>query len=282
MDLDNDFTWSFWENQSELQASPANDIILGSRYGDGGTVDTAPREFIKFTPNRFEYHMNGGFANDMTYGADDLEHIPSDGEWRHHVVVKAADQLAYYRNGEFFNEHSLVDPQFSEDPLPFALGGQHGVEGWAGLLSDVRLFDEALTESQVQTLFAGGDPLGPTDPLAPLDNGTLTDPTERANYVHNVMNTWIGDSNLDGEFNSADFVTVFSAGQYEDQTAANSSWVTGDWDGNKEFDSSDFVAAFVDGGYEKGVRAATAAVPEPSGMLLSLCAVLAMAARCRR
>ena len=81
MDLDNDFTWSFWENQSELQASPANDIILGSRYGDGGTVDTAPREFIKFTPNRFEYHMNGGFANDMTYGADDLEHIPSDGEW---------------------------------------------------------------------------------------------------------------------------------------------------------------------------------------------------------
>ena len=46
-------------------------------------------------------------------------------------------------------------------------------------------------------------PEGGGDPLAPLDDGTLTDPVERANYVHDVLGTWIGDSNVDGEFNSA-------------------------------------------------------------------------------
>ncbi len=112
----------------------------------------------------------------------------------------------------------------------------------------------------------------PADPLAPLDDGTLTDPNARADYVHNVLGTWIGDANLDGEFNSTDLVVVFTTGEYEDATAANSTWVTGDWNGDSEFDSSDFVVAFSDGGYEQGVRPA-AAVPEPAGAILLLIGV---------
>lgn len=270
MDLENDFTWAFWENQADFQASPANDIIIGNRGGDGGP-DTSPREFIKFTANRFEYHMDGGHANDMPYGADDPEYIPSDGEWRHHVVVKDGDQLSYYRDAEFFNEHELLDPMFSEDPLPFGLGGQGGLgagEFWAGLLSDVRLYDQALTPDEVGIVFAGGDPLGPADPLAPLNDGSLTDPQERLNYVHDVLNTWMGDSNVDGEFNSSDLVLVFGAAEYEDTTPLNSRWETGDWNGDMEFNSSDLVAAFSDGGYEIGPRPAVAAVPEPASLSL--------------
>ena len=37
----------------------------------------------------------------------------------------------------------------------------------------------------------------------------------------------LGDSNLDGEFNSADLVTVFAAAEYEDGLEANSTWATG-------------------------------------------------------
>ncbi|MCA9217488.1 MAG: PEP-CTERM sorting domain-containing protein [Planctomycetales bacterium] len=81
------------------------------------------------------------------------------------------------------------------------------------------------------------------------------------------MNTYIGDSNLDGQFNSTDFVVVFSASQYEDTTPGNSTWATGDWNGDGDFNSSDFVAAFTSGGYELGPRPAP--VPEPStGLLL--------------
>jgi hypothetical protein len=122
-------------------------------------------------------------------------------------------------------------------------------------------------------------PEGNPDPLAPLDNGTLTDPTARANYVHNTLKTWIGDSNLDLVFDSSDLVAVFTAGQYEDAVIGNSTWRTGDWNGDKEFNSSDFVVAFGDGGYEQGPRAATAAVPEPSSLLLLLVGSLPLVRR---
>ena len=110
---------------------------------------------------------------------------------------------------------------------------------------------------------------------------SLRDPTERANYVHDVLGTWIGDSNFDGEFNSTDFVLVFGAGEYEDGLDGNSTWSDGDWNGDGDFNSSDFVAAFTDGGYEAGARPAVAAVPEPSGVVLFLMGILAFVRRRR-
>ena len=35
-------------------------------------------------------------------------------------------------------------------------------------------------------------------------------------WVHDVMHTWFGDANLDGEFDSHDVVAPFAAGKYED------------------------------------------------------------------
>jgi hypothetical protein len=85
------------------------------------------------------------------------------------------------------------------------------------------------------------------------------------NPMPDGFNTYFGDSNLDGEFSSADFVTVFAAGKYE--TGAEAGWDAGDWNGDMIFDSSDFVTAFSGGGYELGPRAAVASVPEPISLL---------------
>ena len=84
------------------------------------------------------------------------------------------------------------------------------------------------------------------------------------------LNTWIGDANLDGEFNSGDLVEVFKAGQYEDILPGNSTWSTGDWNADGNFDTSDLTAAFEGGGYEMGPRQAVAVVPESSSILLSI------------
>ncbi|MEZ6117493.1 MAG: hypothetical protein R3C28_13105 [Pirellulaceae bacterium] len=46
-----------------------------------------------------------------------------------------------------------------------------------------------------------------------------------------------GDSDLNGWFDSSDLILVFQAGEYEDGVNGNSSWSTGDWDGDGEFDS---------------------------------------------
>ena len=97
-----------------------------------------------------------------------------------------------------------------------------------------------------------------------LNADGVVDLGDHAKWVHDLKGTWLGDANLDGEFNAGDFVTVFQAGQYEDGVDLNSTWATGDWNGDKEFDTGDLVAAFQDGGFETGPRVAVTAVPETS------------------
>ena len=116
-------------------------------------------------------------------------------------------------------------------------------------------------------LLLGGILAGDNPSEFDVDGNGTVDSSDQTAWVKDIANTWLGDSNLDGEFNSSDFVVVFGAGQYEDNEDLNSTWASGDWNGDGEFNSSDFVAAFSDGGYEKGPRELVA-VPEPHGLFL--------------
>jgi hypothetical protein len=101
-----------------------------------------------------------------------------------------------------------------------------------------------------------------------LNGDTVVDYDDRLVWVNDLKNTWIGDSNMDGEFNSSDMVQVFARGKYEKDEGAL--WEEGDWNADLRFTSSDMVAAFAEGGYEKGTKGANAvsAVPEPSTLVL--------------
>jgi hypothetical protein len=99
-----------------------------------------------------------------------------------------------------------------------------------------------------------------------LNGDTVVDDLDRQVWVHDLKQTYFGDSDLNGSFDSTDLVQVLSFGQYEDDSTGNSTWQTGDWDGDGDFVSSDLVTALADGGYEAGPRAAV--VPEPSSLLL--------------
>jgi hypothetical protein len=91
----------------------------------------------------------------------------------------------------------------------------------------------------------------------------------------------LGDANLDGVFNSADFVHVFEAGKYELDLQAG--WAEGDWNRDRRFDTNDFIAAFLTGGYERKPDTARIVVPEPSGRcLLSSIVLGAFSFRFRR
>lgn len=170
---------------------------------------------------------------------------------------------------------------------------------FGGLMDDVSIWDEALTTDEIKRLHAGsatpltlrgnavvGDfdkngvlDLADIDALSAaargqanpagfdLNQDQLVNAADRAVWVEQLKKTWFGDANLDGQFNSTDFVAVFQIGEYEDAANGNSGWADGDWNGDGDFNSSDFVAAFQGGGFEAGPRAATAAVPEPASML---------------
>jgi len=72
-----------------------------------------------------------------------------------------------------------------------------------------------------------------------------------------------GDANLDGQFNSSDFLTVFQAGKYE--TGEFAGWAEGDWNDNAKFESGDLIEALQTGTYE--LPPAIAAIPWASGSL---------------
>ncbi|MHC4145403.1 MAG: LamG domain-containing protein, partial [Planctomycetota bacterium] len=145
MTLTNDFTWAFWAKHS-AENTLDNDIILGNRM-DENAVDFVPRQFIKFTPTKFEWHMNGNGDDNLDY--DD---IPAD-IWLHHAVVKTADQLIYYRNGIEASSGTFTQPLDFPQPLYFG-GDNEGAEGenWSGLMSEVGIYNRALSAGEIRYL----------------------------------------------------------------------------------------------------------------------------------
>jgi hypothetical protein len=113
-----------------------------------------------------------------------------------------------------------------------------------------------------------------------LNGDQLVSRTDVTIWAHDLYGTWIGDVNLDKEFNSSDLVSVLQAGLYYSEDPAV--WETGDWTGDGFFDSSDLIAAFVDGGYEKGQRTKAVGVPEPISAIPLLGSLIVIAIRRRR
>ncbi|MBN1506073.1 MAG: hypothetical protein JW955_04460, partial [Sedimentisphaerales bacterium] len=143
MTLDNDFTWAFWSNQTN-SGGGVNETMLGNRYG--GTA--SPLQFIKFTPTKFEY-----FNDDTTYSTSITYATPlPNNEWVHNVGVKKGKTLTYYRNGAKMGQSTTVSKTI--DANPFFIGGDSQGERWSGRLSDVRLYNRALSDAEVKRMSA--------------------------------------------------------------------------------------------------------------------------------
>jgi hypothetical protein len=111
---------------------------------------------------------------------------------------------------------------------------------------------------------------GGTQPTFDLNDDSMVDQRDRNIWVVGLFKTYLGDSNLDGVFNTSDLVDVFVAGEYEDAVLTNSTWATGDWNGDGEFDSGDLVHIFQAGGFEKGPLAAVGSRLAPEFMKSAL------------
>ena len=104
---------------------------------------------------------------------------------------------------------------------------------------------------------------GDTNLLWDLNTDGTVSIDDHSFWVNDKKRTYVGDANLDGEFNTADFVSVFQSAEYEDRIEGNSTWATGDWNADSDFDSTDFVVAFRTGAFEQGPRPLNH-VPEPT------------------
>lgn len=98
-----------------------------------------------------------------------------------------------------------------------------------------------------------------------LSNNGVVTLEDRRRWIEDLVGSHFGDANLDGSFNTTDFVTVFQGGLYE--TSAAAGWEAGDFSGDALFDSSDLTLALSLGAYEEG-GAAAHAIPEPTNAAL--------------
>ena len=134
--------------------------------------------------------------------------------------------------------------------------------------------DEADIEA-IQDAFRKGS----TDLKFDLDGNWVVDSTDRDYWVYTIANSTYGDVNLNGVFDSSDLVHLFQINQYEDQVARNSTWTTGDWNGDQEFTSADFVFAQQ---HARPARVAAQAVPEPTpSTLYALIVTACVSIRCQ-
>jgi len=147
----NDFTWAFWANSQEaIGQTQQNAIMVGNRHNGAGTnTDFAPRQFIKFTPRQFEWHQEGN-------GADNLD-VPDlvVGEWHHHAIVKTGNSLQYFFDGMSVGSVATLSQAPGIAQHPFFIGGEPGAGGneyFNGYLDDVRIYDQALSASEVLAL----------------------------------------------------------------------------------------------------------------------------------
>ena len=131
---------------------------MGNRYSPEGS-DFAPREFIKFTPTKFEFHLDGGGQN-CEFG--DL--AESEGVWVHHVVVKTGDTLTHYTDGE--EDESSTFTGELQNPQPLYFGGDQTNENWSGMLDDIAIWDRALSAAEVSELNNSGISFGAVEILS--------------------------------------------------------------------------------------------------------------------
>ncbi|HVR84684.1 MAG TPA: LamG-like jellyroll fold domain-containing protein [Planctomycetota bacterium] len=151
-----DFTVAFWKRRTAANA----DWVRLVGKGDGGQRTFGVWEFPG-TENRLKfqiYNNQGGSILDL----DSSVAIPIN-TWAHVTAVVSINSAALYidgkpagtaiRNGE---------PAGGAHPLTFGYAGYHGF--FAGQLDDVRLYDRALSMSEIVYLSGGNGP--PAEPTA--------------------------------------------------------------------------------------------------------------------
>ena len=139
------FTWHGWVNvASSNLTDPGADVVLGTRAGSGGSWH--------------KIDIGGGVFSGITNWADisGNSYNLADDTWHHIGYVGDNTSIRYYIDGVFIGQDTTT-PTSTFDGR-FEIGGSSQFsEDTTGLMSDVAIWNEALTEDELIALFEISD-----------------------------------------------------------------------------------------------------------------------------
>jgi hypothetical protein len=150
-----DFTVSFWKRKTALTKDWTRMVGKGNGTQRNFGVWEAPEG-----DGRILFQMYGpGGASVIDLWSNAATPINT---WVHVLCTVSVNSVAMYINGQpAGNGMRTGEPGTAADPLTFGHAGYHGF--WPGQLDDIRIYNRALSMSEVAYLAAGnGPPVAPT------------------------------------------------------------------------------------------------------------------------
>lgn len=153
----NIFSISLWVKQAAASDTHPDAII--SQYDS----DEDFSQDFRLTTSRFE-----------TANTNHLDPaLDADTNWHHIVIVINGSSSQFYKDGSKMGSDFTNSADFtSGTSRVLQLGAKNGGDFWAGSISDVGIWDKALTSTEITDLYASGNGL-PWQPLPFRESSTL-------------------------------------------------------------------------------------------------------------
>ncbi len=150
----NDFSLAFWFNASSSQNTPANAILVSTDTGGGNG-----RFSIRISNGALQFfHRGWGLSGEGDINIATVASSITTGEWHHLALTRsdeAGNNLTIYLNGEAAwtgtDTAEFVVTNGDNEGVWFGRRPNFG-NGFIGSLDDIRVYDGALTASEVLAL----------------------------------------------------------------------------------------------------------------------------------
>lgn len=123
----------------------ASKMILSKGWPDGYYLST-------FTNGKFEFRINTGRSG-TTYRLQSQRSYPSNGNtWVHVAITFDGRKSTMYVNGQVDNSATYPATEIIYNTTALQIGSRNGINRWSGDLDDVRLYNRALSTSEIANL----------------------------------------------------------------------------------------------------------------------------------
>ena len=146
----NTFTYSVWASPSVMSFNGSLNTVfsVGSQGGD---------QLIALANNY--YNSNGwsltSYNSDATNVGINTGTLPDVNTWHHLVMTRDNDNFKAYVNGKLLGTKTITGKTagYGTDTPKFYIGNRHTGQGFTGIIDELRIYDRALTEQEIQTLY---------------------------------------------------------------------------------------------------------------------------------